>query len=1053
MQTSHRSIFSTYIFGFTFAINHLPDCFYQKFSMLQSRYFVIALLIISNIPLFGQAPLSQSRAERLFQKGSELVVHSNFGAARKVFSDFLLEASPTDPRRAEAEYYIAYSALNMRNTDGEKLIADFVSRYPSSPRAATAYYDLANFFFGEGNHSKAIQYFKKVDFPALTLDQQNHAHFNWGYSYFNLKKLDEALEQFNFVKKLNSIYAPASNYYAGFIEYTQGKYDDALTDLKRAEKSSSYSAVVPYLIANVFYRQQAYDQLIEYAASVTERADLQNRAEISMLVAEAHYFKKAYDEAVAAYDQYLGDNPRKAQSPVLFRAGFANYSVGQPKKAIEYLTHAASGNDTTRFYASYYLGILYLKQAEPNLALNAFEVAARVPNNDQLAEEAAFQFAKVLYDAGYSERAIDRFEAFLKAYPRSQHSVEARELLAQAYINGDNYHKAIEYIESLPSRSKHINQAYQKATFLLGAELFNKNRYADAVANFEKSLRYPEDPLFVAKASYWAGESYSIGRKYDQAIKHYEKVVSLGSSVERDLMLKTRYALGYAHFNLKAYAKALLHFREFVNNGNRSTPNYADGLIRLADCYYDSKQYTEALATYTRARNLGTSDNDYVLLQTGVISGIQRKYAESRELLTTLIRNYPKSQYRDEALYQRAQFEVEQGNARPAIEGFSQLIREEKNSPFLPYAYMRRAAAHYNLKEYDQTIEDYSTILQLFPTHAISQEVLLPLQEALTVAGRSGEFDTYLAQFKTANPDNKGLESIEFETGKNLFFDQQYQKAIASLGRFLEEYPESARASEAKYYIAESHYRVNDFAKALPLYLELSNDPTFMFGSRVVGRAAELQFRENKYEEAIRNFHRLEAMATNKRDQGNAWMGLMESFYLLGQYDSADTYANIIIEKGAVNASAQNKASLYLGKTALARGDYESAKDEFLNTLNAAEDEYGAEAKYLLGYVQYLEKNYQQSYETLLGLNKDFSSYEEWVGRSFLLIADLFIAQDNFFQAKATLQSLIDHFPLQHIRDQARVKLTEAERMEAIKQQQAKPDTIETLPDTLKDQQ
>ena len=94
----------------------------------------------------------------------------------------------------------------------------------------------------------------------------------------------------------------------------------------------------------------------------------------------------------------------------------------------------------------------------------------------------------------------------------------------------------------------------------------------------------------------------------------------------------------------------------------------------------------------------------------------------------------------------------------------------------------------------------------------------------------------------------------------------------------------------------------------------------------------------------------------------------MESFYLTEQYDSADIYARTILKNGNINAGAANKASLYLGKTAMARGDSTSAKDEFLNTLNAAQDEYGAEAKYLLAQLFYNQKAYRQSIETLVTL-------------------------------------------------------------------------------------
>lgn len=168
----------------------------------------------------------------------------------------------------------------------------------------------------------------------------------------------------------------------------------------------------------------------------------------------------------------------------------------------------------------------------------------------------------------------------------------------------------------------------------------------------------------------------------------------------------------------------------------------------------------------------------------------------------------------------------------------------------------------------------------------------------------------------------------------------------------------------------------------------------------------------------------------------------MESFYLLGQYDSSDHYARQIIDRAAINAGAENKASLYLGKSAMAKGDYDAAQDEFLNTLNAARDEYGAEAKYLLGTIFYLRKDYKQSIETLMSLNNDFKAYDAWVGKSFLLLADNFLAKEDLFQAKATLQSLVDNFPIPTIKMEAANKLKEIEKQEAadVRQDSVKTD-------------
>jgi TolA-binding protein len=992
--------------------------------------FILLLTFLT--PASAQDQLSRGRSENLYKKGLELVTHANYGAAREVFTQYLQQASGPDIRRAEAEYYIAYCAVNLGHSDGEKLIEDFIDSNPANPRSLTAYLDLANYFYLEKNYTKAARTYARVDFSALTADQQAEGYFRWGYSYFNLKKLSEALAQFNLVKIQNSPYAAAASYYAGFIEYAEGLYDEAYADLKRAETNASYANVVPQLIANVLYKQKKYDELIQYEVSLRSRSTtIANYAEISMLAADAYYFKRDYQRAVAAYESYMEANKNKAPAPLLFRAGHASYSIGQDDKAINYLKLSAASSDSVGYYASYYLGILYLKQGNKPFAANAFDHSRKYVNDKDLVEESTFQYAKVTYDLGKPDQAIMEFERFLIGFPSSGYANEVKELLAQAYVNGNNYNKAIEYIEALPRRTTAVDQAYQKATYLKGSELFNKEEYAEAVQYFEKSLAYPVAPNYTALANFWCGEAYSLDRKYLDAINRYQKVVSLGSGAEPEVLAKTRYGLGYAHFNLQQYDQALFSFKEYVNKGNKTEISYTDGLIRLADCYYVSKAYPDAITYYNRARQLNSRDDDYILFQLGVINGILRQYANARTQFNNLISRYPKSQYRDEAMFQRAQFEIEQGNYEVAATGLSQLIREGAGSRFLPYAYMRRAASYFNLKEYDKTVSDYATLVKQFPTHPLAQQVLLPLQEALSLAGKSGEFDTYLAEFKKANPESKNLEVVEFESAKTLYFDQQYARAIASFNSFMAAYPRSARIPEANYYLAESFYRTREFSKALPVYKQLSNDPSFNMVNRVVARIAEIEFREGRYENAIAGFRRMERLAVNKKEQFNAWSGMMESFFLLTQYDSVNTYAHLILEKGNINAGAQNKATLYLGKSAMARGNYETAKDEFLNTLNTARDEYGAEARYRLGEIFHLTKDYDQCYKTLVGIDADFGAYEEWVGKSFLLLADNFVAMNNTFQAKATLQSLIDKFPLQYIKDAAKEKLKKIDAEEA----------------------
>jgi len=990
----------------------------------------------------AQDLLSQKKSERLYRSGMDLLARSEYGAALQSFDDFLKVTSQEDLRKVEAGYYRALCGLYLYHVNAEKDMADFVEDHPLDPHTATAHYDLGNFYYNEKNYAKAAGAYEQLDFSGLSSDQQNTGRFRFGYSLFNQKKLKEALDQFNYIKTGGGQYGPASGYYAGFIEYGLGDFDGALIDLLRAEQNPSYSRIVPYLIANVHYKRKDYDALLKYTASVKEKEGLSNPEEIALLSAEAQFKKSDYKSALAGYQQYL-NGKNNADRGVLFRAGYAAFSIGQDNAALEYFKSSASDKDSVGFYSSYYLGSLYLKQQQKPLALTAFDNSRKFKTDKRLAEESTYQFAKICYDLGRADQAISEFEKFLTDFPGSAYIGEVKELLSVAYVNANNYNKAIDYIESLPSRSPAIDRAYQKASYLKGTELFNKEDYAQAVVFFERSLRTPVDLKYVAEASFWCGEAYSIGKKYAQAIPNYEGALAVTQQSNPDLLSKTRYGLGYAYYNVQRYDRALINFREFVRTSATTNPSYSDGVLRLADCYYVTKAYSDAVNQYRKAIQLNSPDGDYAHLQLGVILGIQGTYAAAAIELDQVIKNNPGSRYVDEAMFDRAQFYFEQGNYAAAVAEFSSIISANKPTRFLPYAYQRRAASYYNLKDYTKTADDYIAVMEKFPTHPIATGVLLPLQESLSLSNRSGEFEKYITQFKAANPDAKGIETVEFEAAKNLYFNQDYQRAINSLVNYTNTYPASPRKAEANFYRAESLYRLKDFEGALKVYSEINSDDAFSFANKVINRMAELEFRRGSFEKAVPHFRKLAKLAATKKDQSIAWTGLMESYFQLAQYDSADAYARLILEKGKVNAGAENKAMLFLGKAAMGRGDFETAKDEFLSTLNTARDEYGAEAKYLLAEIFYLNKDYKGCYETLVGLNKDFAAYTDWIGKSYLLMADNYTAMGETFQAKGTLKSLVDNFPLQGIKDQAREKLKKLDDEELKKQKQEEQDTVD----------
>ncbi|MFN4945829.1 MAG: tetratricopeptide repeat protein [Chryseotalea sp.] len=1006
--------------------------------MFVSRIFVCACLLTGPISLVAQVSKFNESGSQYYSKAIELFDAGNYPAAKAAATSFLNSVPTDELKKSQATFLVAASSLRNGEALGVEQMNAFIQTQTGIIKRAHGYCELGNYWYTKQNYAKAAASFEKTEWHVLPLYLQMKGRFQWGYSFFSEKKLKEANEQFNQVKKGNHEYTSAASYYAGFIALTDEDYATAIDDLKTAGQNELFTLAVPYLLATAYYKQGDFKKVIDYARPLLASTEIKNKRETGILLAEAYYQQNDFTNAASTYLTYLDADKTKDEA-ILYRAGLSLARSEKWTEAIPYLESAATAESETAKLAAFQLGIAYLETGNKIKAQNAFS-KSRTSENKNVAEQSTFTFSKVCYDIGQSEKAITELEVYLKQYPSGVYLTEARELLSQAYINGNNYNKAIEYIESLPAKNLVIQQAYQKATYLKAVEHYNKEEWAEASEMFKRSLSYPVDAKYVQRASVWYADLLSSGNEQNnESPIFYEKSLSVK---EGDPLLQAQalYGLGYLYFKTKDYTKAKTYFAEMVNSKQTSFYGFSDGLLRLADCLYIEKNYDQSLKHYTQYRNLYSNDRDYATLQSGMIFGIQQRYTEARQQFRSLVQDYPNSVYRAEGLYQYAQFELEQSNFQAAVQALTDLITSEKSSAFLPYALARRAAAYYNLKDYTRCVQDYAEVVTKYTARPIAQEVLLPLQEALSLTGKATEFDQYLTLVKNASSDLKGLENLEFESAKKLYFDENYDVAIRRIDEFLKNYPESKNKTEAVFYQAESYYRKRNWAKAVSLYSQIKEDKEFLMAARVATRMADCYNRLGDFTNAIPAYRYATQFAATKRDWYIAYSGLMESFFQISHYDSAGLYAQYIIDRANINVTAENKASLYLGKVALAKGNFELAEDELLNTLNAARDESGAEANYLLATVFYLKGNYKQCNETLFSLNQNFSAYENWIGKSFLLLADSYTAQKEVFQAKATLQSLLDNFPDEKIKQEAKQKL---QNLENTRQQQLAADTLQ----------
>ncbi len=994
--------------------------------MKKETLSLFGALLLSTASM-AQNTLSYTEIEAHYNNGVELFEKKAYSASRKEFRNYIDQSeksiNPNKFNIANAEYYSALSSLYSKSKDADIEVERFVVKNADHPKAKLIFSDLANSFYQKGDFKNASEYFKKaLDNRADNLDTYE-LRYKLGLSYYQLKDYPNALREFNFVKSTVAPNALNAAYYAAVINFQQENFDEALSDLRRVENVNPYKMEVPNWITQILFRQKKYDELLSYAEPIIANPNGRKIDEICLLAAEVHFFNDQFERAAVYYEKFK-DLRRGTTSPqVTFRHGYSLYKVENFPKAVTVFKQIAGNNDEIGQQAAYYLGISALKTGDLNAANAAFDAARKQKFDAQIREEAAFSFVKVLVEQNNNQQAVAELQNYLTEYPAGKYIDQSNELLSEILFETNNYSAAITYIEGLKKRTPAINEAYQKLCYNQGVIDFNLEKFDRAIQYFEKSLKFPSNASLVQEARYWKAEaSFELNRPDTESLFR-----ELLSSSDSRIRLKSIYSLGYLHYNQKNYSKALGYFEDFIGKTRNEASlrqNYEDAILRAADCHLSAKEYSQALKYYDLAINNNKTDKDYALYQKGITLRFMGRDDEARRTLEQFSKTYENSRLIDDALYQNAMIEMEKSNYQGAVNILTDLLRKKPNSVLVPNTLLKRGLAFSNLKSYDKAISDYKVIINKFGKSDAAEEALIGLRDVLNITNRSEEFFDVAEQFKKNNPESGSVVNIQYESAKNLYYAEKYDKAIPALQNYIRTYPTSSNIPEAKFLLAESNYILKNKAEALKYYRDIINENQTAYLVKAASRSAAIYFEDNNFSEAIPNYLVVATSSSNKREIVGAWEGLFRSYYMTGNYDKALQYCRETLSgAGNVVMGAENKAQLYLAKSYMGKSDFVTAMKEFEKTIAMAKDINGAEAKYYIGDIHYRSKQYDTSIKTLQELAKEFADFVYWYEKAFLLIADNYIAKKDAFMAKATLNSIIENSESKQTVEEAKQKL------------------------------
>ena len=911
-----------------------------------------------------------------------------------------------------ANYIVSLLKSNFNSSDAMlpsrklKIISDNIEGYIISNNSNTR--DELLYEYGKSEFYKD-RFKAAVKFLGIINKKNDEINFLLGVSEFNNKNFEQSRKYLDLVN--DEIYFNRKNFYLGVISYLNDEFDSSLEFFKKSNDDDLENKYLQYLISINFLLKN-YEEVILFENRLN--LEVENIDYCFFFIAKSYFILEKYDKVVDILSKLESKIDREDE--ISFMIAYSQYMNGDYESSKSLFKELSYSSSKYSQFSSFYLGMIFLDEKNYNLAKNYFYASYKKEDNSEYTKKSLINYAKSNYELGDYDLSIAVLNKYKKSYP-NENFTEVDDLLSENYFMTNNYSRIISYLNSKGNISENDKIKFQYVTYQKGVGEFNRGNFKSSIKYFDLSKKYNLDSEIYIKSSLNKSEALFIGNLYKEAVNELLGIINLNMNVE--LRKKIFLQLGYSYFNLNEYLNASKYLKNYLDlKDNKLSSKDIDPILRLADSYYASKNFNSSIKYYNTALQNSDINRNYIIYQIGLCYYGLDDFTKSIEYMDKVILNSEKS-LDDDAIFRKAQIYFENSEFDKSIINYNLIIDEYKYSEYISYSFLNRATSYFNLKSYDQAEDDYLYVLKNISDEKIQSQAILGMQKIVSFTNNFTQLNSLITEYKDRFPDNDNVLKIQFDNIRNLYFNQKYDDLISYVDEIFSQDEQVFNKYETNYYLAESFFKTNKYEKASPVYETLLDSVNSKYFSRSLNRLAQINLNQKNYNRSLNYFKKLEKNSKNNRERIDSYIGSLTNYYYLKNYDSVHFYSSQINSFDKISFNNRNKINLLSAKSFLDSGDITKGIDKLLTTINLVNDESAAEANYLLAKVFYSQSQKNQALETLYALNENFSNYDYWVGKSYLLIADIFISMNEEFQANATLESLIDNTDIDEIRDEA----------------------------------
>ena len=986
--------------------------------MKKTVVFCFLTLLCAN-SIYGQLTRVYTHSDFLFNKGKELYNQKKYAASYRNFEEFLQSTEPTQAGQIEeAEFYMAANAYKLGQENAADLLENHIAQYPYTP-----FYDQANAMQGMISYDKkryktALKSFDLTTQKHLGDEERIEFLFSKGYSSIGTSNYAQASNIFKDLKTINSPYQIPASYYYAYSEYALKNYKTALPDFLKLETNPTYADLIPYYIVQIYYAQKEYDKLNERAENLlTKNPNNKNNSEIYRIQGEIAYKREDYGKAIG----YLKNYEKLVQKVLrndMYLLGLSYYQIQEYGNAVKYLSKATTEADEMTENAYMHLGNAYVKLEDISNARLAFEASIRTNFNKKVREEALFNYALASYQSttAFGE-SVKAFEQFLSEFPRSVNADKAYDYLSSVYMFTKNFQAAYQSICKIRKPSAKLLETKQYLLYQLGTEAFTLNKMDEAIKFFSLSLQSSTTGKYAAENLFWRADCYYRTNKLELCIIDLLAFFDNKYAASSSNLATANYALAYGYFSQKDYPEALDWFLKYIEaEKNSKLTSYSDALNRIGDCYFNARDFANAGSYYQKAALSSPNTADYAIFQGAYVSGLQKNYEDKIQKLENLLSKYPKSEYADDALYEIGRSYITMQDESKAVETYVRLLKAYPSGDLARKSALEIGMINFNRNNFEQAIMAYKNVIAKYPG---SEESFTALESLETVYIETNDVPAYLAYTRTLGGSIRVAtasreDSLSYIASEKQYMIANYSKVIVGMQSYLSKFCAGGRyCTIAQYYLADSYYKLDDKVNALKAFQNLLAINGNQYAEEATTRCAEITFDNKDYPLAQKYFKQLEELAQTTTQRYAGKLGILRCSFFLNDHQSTINIATEIINDLQATDDLKSEARYNRAKAYITIQQPALATEDLILLASNTRTENGAESKYLLAKLYFDQNKPTDAENEVLDFAKKNTPHQFWLARSFVLLADIYIKQNNDFQAKQYLLSLKNNYTVE----------------------------------------